>query len=93
MARKYIFEQPLTRIKQKFYHLVPTLRLIAWELDQTHQAYIIRLKHRFTCKIKKLPASIAAKNPRLVRQLSAEDANCIGYMAGISDTIKGIDTL
>jgi hypothetical protein len=62
--------------------------LAGLEFSQRLQAYIITLKNQQGVTVVKKSASDVSKDSKLVEKLSAMDANRVGYMAGINDTLK-----
>lgn len=67
--------------------LAPDNKLISWELDQLLNEYCITIENREK-KVSTISASIASKNKSLINKMTPEEANRIGYMAGINDTLR-----
>ncbi|MDP1602218.1 MAG: hypothetical protein Q8M03_03050 [Legionella sp.] len=72
--------------------LAPDCKLISWELDQIIKEYKVTLQNKDNSKIEKISASAISKDKNFINKMSAEDANRIGYMAGINDTLKDFNT-
>ena len=68
--------------------LAPDFQLVSLELNQKLQEYIVTLKDHNNAAIEKKSASYISKDGELVKKLSPEDANRIGYMAGMNDALK-----
>ncbi|MCH9716592.1 MAG: hypothetical protein K0U24_02180 [Gammaproteobacteria bacterium] len=68
--------------------LAPELQLAGLEFNAKLQEYRVTLKHYNQLIIDKKSASYVSKNAMLIKKLSPEDANRIGYMAGVNDTIQ-----
>ncbi|MDF1646616.1 MAG: hypothetical protein P1U61_06525 [Legionellaceae bacterium] len=68
--------------------LAPEFQILSLELNQKLQEYIVTLKNHTDDVIEKKSASQVSKDSSLVKKLSPEDANRIGYMAGINDSIQ-----
>ncbi|MDF1677385.1 MAG: hypothetical protein P1U32_01675 [Legionellaceae bacterium] len=68
--------------------LAPDHQLVGLELNQKLQEYFVTLKNHVDESVAKKSASSVSKDSAFVKKLSPEDANRIGYMAGVSDTIK-----
>lgn len=67
--------------------LAPEMQLISCELDQKIKEYTVTLKNNKMI-YEKISASRISKDRGLIKKLSSEDANRIGYMAGINDTVN-----
>ena len=68
--------------------LAPEFQLVSLELNQKLQEYIVTLKNYNDATLEKKSAAHVSKDGALVKKLSPEDANRIGYMAGVNDTLK-----
>ncbi len=70
--------------------LAPENHLISWELDQILQEYTVTLKDKKNLKVERKSASEISRDKQIINKLTPEDANRIGYMAGINDTLKDV---
>lgn len=71
--------------------LAPENQLVSWELDQILQEFTVTLKNKENKKLEKASASKISKDKNIINKLTPEDANRIGYMAGINDTLKDVN--
>lgn len=81
-------QQPYADVQAKRQCFQAAVYLAGLEFSQPLQAYIITLKNQQGVIIAKKSASDVSKDSNLVKKLSSEDANRVGYMAGINDTLK-----
>ncbi len=68
--------------------LTPKFQLVGLELNQKLQEYMVTLKNYRDLTTEQESASYISKSKAFVEKLSPEDANRIGYMAGLNDAIK-----
>ncbi len=64
------------------------LKVIFLKFHAGLQEYRVTLTDCKNTLIKDKSASLISKDPALIKRLSPEDANRIGYMAGVSDTVN-----
>jgi hypothetical protein len=64
------------------------LKVICLKFHSELQEYRVTLTDYQDTLIKDISASLISKDPELIKKLSPEDANRIGYMAGVNDTVK-----
>lgn len=67
--------------------LAPEYHIENLELNALTEDYIITIRSKDKKAFSKQSASVFSKNKEVIKNLSSLDANRIGYMAGIKDTI------
>jgi hypothetical protein len=66
----------------------PPFQLVRLALNSDIQEYVVTLKGCKHIVVEDVSASLISKNTKLIKKLSPEDANRIGYMAGVNDAVK-----
>lgn len=86
---KQIINKPLALLKNPAEALprMSAFQLVGLEFNQEQQQYIVILKKRDQTHCEKRSASSVSRDTLLVQQLSSEDANRVGYMAGFNDAL------
>ncbi|MDX2346676.1 MAG: hypothetical protein QNK11_07400 [Legionella sp.] len=70
-------------------HAAPDFQVASLERSAETQEYLVTLKNNHQHVIlEKESASTISKNKVFIKKLSSEDANRIGYMAGLNDALK-----
>lgn len=74
-------------------HLKPDYSIVVQQLSNEVDDYILEIKSKHGKKIVKKSPSEISKDPTLVAKLNPIEANRVGYLAGIRETVKEYQSL
>lgn len=73
--------------------LAPEYHIVGLELNSITEDYIVTIRSKNKKKISKQSATTICSNMELIKKLNSIDANRIGYIAGMKDTVYEYEAL